>query len=106
MSRVRIKLLKGVWTYDTKKPLGRPGGFGAVFSGTASSGEPVAVKRLHISAVDAAHRELKIAGELADRLLKHVMPILDAGQDAESDGYYIVMPVGERSLQDVLDSTG
>jgi serine/threonine-protein kinase len=106
MSRVRIKLPKGVWTYDTKKPLGRPGGFGAVFSGTGSSNEPVAIKKLHISAVDAAHRELKIAAELASRSLKHVMPILDAGQDAESDGYYIVMPVGERSLQDVLDSKG
>jgi hypothetical protein len=102
----RIHLPNGVWSYDTKRPLGRPGGFGAVFHGSDEQGHPVAVKRLHVSAKDAAHRELTIAVDLGDRSFQHVMPILDAGQDAESDGYFIVMPIAERSLQDRLDAQG
>ena len=95
----KVKLPRGVWSYDPKKPLGAPGGFGAVFAGTDEQGKPVAVKRLHVDAAQAAHRELRIAGSLASRNLQHVIPVLDAGQDSESDQYFVVMPVAQRSLQ-------
>ena len=103
---IQVKLPNGIWTYDPQKPLGTPGGFGAVFAGKSSSGEPVAVKKLHLGATDAAHRELKIASELANRKFEHVMPVLDAGQDSESDGYFVIMPVADQSLQDVLNRNG
>jgi serine/threonine-protein kinase len=106
MSTIQIRLLRGVWQYDPAAPLGPPGGFGAVFLGTDSEGNEVAVKRLHLDAAEAAHRELKIAADLADRDLPHVMPVLDAGQDAKSDGYFVVMPRAERSLQQYLTGTG
>jgi eukaryotic-like serine/threonine-protein kinase len=38
--------------------------------------------------------------------LKHVVPVLDAGQDANSNRYYLVMPICEKSLQDVIDAAG
>lgn len=102
----KIKLPKGVWSYDPKKPLGPPGGFGVVFAGLDEPGQAVAVKRLNVDAAQAAHRELRIARELASRSLQHVMPVLDAGQDSESDQYFVVMPVAERSLQDKLRDEG
>jgi serine/threonine protein kinase len=77
-----------------------------VFAGHDDSGKPVAVKRLHVTAEAAAHRELKIAVELAGREFRHVIPILDAGQDAESDRYFVVMPQAVESLQDFIDSNG
>lgn len=102
----RIRLPGGEWTFDDTAPLGKPGGFGAVFRGTAQDGQPVAVKRLHLDAGAAAHRELKIANDLAGRHSQHVIPILDAGQDAESEGYYVVMPIAEQSLADQLSTNG
>jgi serine/threonine-protein kinase len=35
-----------------------------------------------------------------------VVPVLDWGQDADSERYFLVMPVRERSLQDVLREKG
>lgn len=101
-----VKLPNGTWSYDPESPLGPSGGFGAVFAGSDSEGHPVAVKRLHVEAEQAAHRELAIAEALAGKVLTHVMPILDAGQDAESSAYYVVMPVATRSLQDRLRDEG
>ena len=100
-----IKLGKGVWHFDDAARLGPAGGFGAVFQGKASDGSPVAVKRLHIEASEAAHRELAMAVEL-DRPFVHVMRVLDAGQDADSDQYYVVMPRAERSLHDFICAEG
>jgi serine/threonine-protein kinase len=97
-----IKLAQGEWQYDPARPLGKAGGFGEVFHGTGGSGE-VAVKRLKLTASQAAHRELAIAQQLRNRDLKHVVPILDAGQDADSDRYFLVMPVCERNLQEAID---
>lgn len=105
-SLIQVRLPGGLWSYDPKKPLGAPGGFGAVFAGKGAANEPIAVKRLHIDAAQAAHRELKVAAELAGREFKHVMPVFDAGQDSESDGYFVIMPVAEQSLQDQLDAKG
>jgi len=96
-----IKLPGGEWEYDDSKALGQAGGFGEVFFGTGECGD-VAVKRLKISADQAAHRELKIGRTLMQELFNHVVPVLDAGQDSESDRYFLVMPVCEFSLQDTI----
>lgn len=101
-----IKLTNGSWRYDPASPLGKPGGFGAVFRGLSQADEPVAIKRLHLGAADAAHRELTIARDLSGRTLENVLPILDAGQDADTDGYFIVMPVAECNLDEHLTRAG
>ncbi len=62
--------------YDPTKPLGKPGGFGQVFLGESPSGAEIAVKKLHLSAADAAHRELRIADELKGDLLSMLFPLL------------------------------
>lgn len=102
---LEIKLERGVWQFDESVRLGPKGGFGEVFKGTGPEG-PVAVKRLNISASAAAHRELNIGRVLSSKTLQHVVPILDYGQDADTDRYFLIMPVCERSLQDVLNSDG
>lgn len=99
---IRIRLPNREWLYDPNRPMGKPGGFGAVFVG-GSPEEPVAVKRLHLDAAQAAHWEMGLALSLAGRSLNHVMPVLDAGKDAESSGYFVVMPLAQGSLQDALD---
>lgn len=101
-----IKLPKGMWTYDPEQPLGPEGGFGEVFLGASADGKPVAVKRLKLTAAGAAHRELQIAEVLAQKKFKHVMPVYDWGQDAESDYYFVVMPQAKHSLQQRLDNNG
>jgi eukaryotic-like serine/threonine-protein kinase len=103
---IEIRLPRSSWKFDPNKPLAPPGGFGTVFLGEDSDCKPVAVKRLHIDASGAAHRELTIADDLSKRSFEFVMPILDAGQDADSDSYYVVMPVADRSLQSHLDTNG
>ena len=90
---IPIKLPHGEWQYDPNSPLGPAGGFGEVFAGTADGFGPLAVKRIKLSVQDTAHRELRIAEELAGRQLLHVMAVLDSGQDAESDLYFVVMPI-------------
>jgi eukaryotic-like serine/threonine-protein kinase len=66
----KIELPRGVWVYDPAKPLGTPGGFGAVYEGFSNEHGELAVKRLHVSANDAAHREMRIATDLAGRNLE------------------------------------
>lgn len=99
-----IKLNIGEWKYDPDKQLGSKGGFGIVFAGTGQGHNNLAIKKLNIEAKEAAHRELKIAKDLADRKLSHVIPVLDSGQDADSDFYFVVMAQAKKSLQDELDS--
>jgi lysozyme family protein len=94
-----IRLGKGAWSFDPNRRLGKPGGFGEVFLGAGEDG-PVAVKRLHVTAEHAAHRELAIAQSLQSRQLRFVVPILDAGLDAESDRYFLVMPLCEKTLSE------
>ena len=101
-----IRLPGGEWEYDDAAPLGAPGGFGAVFVGRGPDHPEVAVKKLNLEAEAVAHRELRIAAELMNRELKHVIPFLDAGQDAESNSYFLVMLRAERSLQDEIDPRG
>lgn len=101
---LRIKLPRGEWSYDPAKPIGRAGGFGCVYAGHSEDHGDLAVKRLHIEANDAGHREMRIAADLARRPLKNVIPVLDAGEDAESGGYFVVMPRAQGSLQDEIDA--
>lgn len=98
-----IRLANSVWQIDLGAPLGTAGGFGAVFSGIGDNGE-VAIKKLHLSASEAAHRELDIGQHLARKELEYIVPILDQGQDASSDDYFIVMPKCEKSLQDEISA--
>jgi serine/threonine-protein kinase len=100
-----IKLNKNNWGLDTKKPLGSPGGFGEVFLGTGDIGE-VAIKRLKVTASEAAHRELQIGQFLSEQSLTNIVPVLDYGQDADSDRYFIVMPVCDHDLQNEITNKG
>jgi serine/threonine-protein kinase len=97
-----IRLPGGKWEYDDSRSLGKGGGFGDVFHGHGADGD-VAIKRLKLNANRAAHRELIIGKELMQRSLSHIVPIIDAGQDSESDQYFLIMPVCEFSLQDKID---
>ena len=106
MARIGIRLARGEWFFDDARRLGRPGGFGDVFEGEDSNGTPVAVKRLRLTAADAAHRELAVAEELAGRVFRHVLAPLDSGQDADSGFYFVVMPRAERSLADEISARG
>src|SRR3989338_6870953 len=101
-----IKLPTGTFEYDPAKPLGRPGGFGQVFAGRTASGDEVAIKKLHVSAADAAHRELRIADELKGRSFDHVIPYIDSGEDADSGDYFVVMVKAEKSRQTAIDRDG
>lgn len=103
---IKIQLPKGEWFYDPEKPLGNPGGFGAVFQGHSDQIGTIAVKKLHITAEEAGHREIRVANELMQRQLAHVIPILDAGIDAETGGYFFVMPCADHSLQEEIDKRG
>jgi serine/threonine-protein kinase len=100
----RIQLPKGVFELDPDKPLGKRGGFGQVFCGQSPTNGNLAIKRLYVSAVDAAHRELRIAEELSGRSFQNVIPFIDSGEDPDSGSYFIVMPRAEKSLQDLIDS--
>jgi hypothetical protein len=80
MALITIRLPRGEWFFDDDRQLAPAGGFGAVYEGHDAAGRALAVKRLHLSAAGAAHRELTIADELSARALEHVLPILDAGQ--------------------------
>lgn len=100
---ITIRLPKDTWKYDPSTPIGPAGGFGEVFAGQTRGGSEVAVKRLHLSASTAAHRELKMA-ELLSSDFTHVMPVLDAGIDADSDTYFIVMPRADHDLRKVVST--
>ena len=97
-----IRLQGGEWEYYDESSIGKAGGFGEVFHGRGPDGE-VAIKRLKLDAKQAAHRELTIGEQLMQRSLSYVVPIIDAGQDAESDRYFLVMPLCEYCLQDKID---
>ena len=101
-----IKLPTDTFRYDPNKPLGKRGGFGQVFFGLASDGREVAVKKLHVLAADAAHRELSIAREFKGRTFEHVMPFIDSGEDADTGEYFLVMPRADGSLQEAMERDG
>src|ERR1700687_2487314 len=98
---VEIHLGKGAWHLDTSRALGPAGAFGAVFSRRGEDGSEVAIKRIHMASEEHAGRELQIAAYLLDSGLPHVIPILDAGLDAASGRYYLVMARADMSLQEL-----
>jgi serine/threonine-protein kinase len=49
---------------------------------------------------------MAIGSALAERDHAHIVPVLDYGQDANSDRYYLVMPICDHSLQDFLNKSG
>jgi len=100
----KIILKASAWEYDPGKQLGPSGGFGAVFAGLSQCGEEVAVKKLHLSSAATGRRELIITEELADKKLYNVIPFYDSGIDAETNEYFIVMAMADKSLQDVINS--
>ncbi len=102
---IEIRLSREVWQFDENDAIGSPGGFGEVFRGQGSRGQ-VAIKRLKITADAAAHREMNIGQILVGRQPKHVVPVLDCGQDSNSDRYYLVMPICDCSLQDRIGKSG
>lgn len=97
-----IQLENRKWYYDEANQLGPAGGFGAVYRGTDAEAAEVAIKRLKLSADQAAHRELRIAEELCGKDFRHVVPVLDWGQDPASGRYFVVMPLADKSLADDL----
>jgi hypothetical protein len=99
-----IRLEKQSWLFDENDPIGPEGGFGAVFSGLSPDGQKVAVKRLKVDAEMSAHRELRIASQLAGKSTSHIVPIFDSGEDAETGRYFVVMAVAEKSLQGDLEN--
>ncbi len=101
-----IKLPSGVYEYDPAKPLGKPGGFGQVYAGKTATGEDVAIKKLHVTAADAAHRELLVVEELKGISYDHVIPFIDAGEDADTGTYFVVMSKAEGSLQSAVEKSG
>lgn len=101
---VSIQLPEGKYQYDPKEPLGKRGGFGQAFAGVKEGGARIAIKKLHVSAAEAAHRELKIARELFGRELQHVIPFLDSGE--YRGHYFIVMSRAEYSLEEWLEENG
>lgn len=103
---VGIRLNRKVWQYWPSRQLGAAGGFGSVYFGRSEDGRAVAVKRLHGRVDQLGHREQEMAALLASRDLQYVIPVLDAGQDAQSDGYFIVMEKAQHSLEDELDKLG
>jgi serine/threonine-protein kinase len=100
------KLANGLYSFDTARPLGSPGGCGEVFEGKDAAGNLVAVKRLFIDAADAHERELTIADYLKGRGLRHVMPVIDSGKDAGSDNIYVVMPKASHDLSHEVKTNG
>jgi serine/threonine-protein kinase len=93
----KIRLNRGEWDFDESTPLAPAGGFGQVFAGAPGK----AIKRLNVVA-SQAQRELSLAETLANQNFPNVVPVFDAGEDAESGGFFIVMARCDKSLQDHL----
>ena len=106
MGIITIKLPQGQWKYDPNGSLGPPGGFGEVFHGEGNGKPKLAIKKLHLDAQGTAHREMKIAEDLSGRELNHIVPIFDAGLDAESESYFVVMACAEKNLQEHIVGNG
>ena len=77
-----------------------------MFLGSTPDGAEVAVKRLRVSADEAAHRELRVAGELAQRAFRYIVPVLASGEDAYSGRYFVVMARAVMSLKAYIKNGG
>jgi serine/threonine protein kinase len=100
MTKIRLDDID--WQIDIDRPLGSPGGFGAVFEGEGPDGKPVAIKQLKQSFDNLEKRELKVAEYFAGKKFEHVTPVLASG---EFEGrHYIVMQRADESLADHLST--
>jgi serine/threonine protein kinase len=97
-----VRLPGGIWRFDKRKRLGRPGGTGTVYEGRGTDGSAVAIKVLHY----AVPREKRMAEYLMTHSSWHVLPILDAGYDDRLDRFVIIMPRAGRNLEEVLSTHG
>ncbi len=64
----KIDLNGQVWEVDFDSPLGKSGGFGAVFEGRSPDGESVAIKQLKQFEDNRENREMKLAKYLGDKV--------------------------------------
>lgn len=101
---MQIQLTHSSWEIDENNLLGKRGGFGAVYEGTAADGSEVAIKVLDDAKEGA--RELALAEYLYRLPTLHVIRILDFGIRATDSKPCIVMPRAERSLRDHIKNTG
>jgi len=101
-----IKLNHQQWKLDENSPLAKKGGFGQVFEGYDSNNDKFAIKKLGIDVSDSANREIAIGEKLSISVFKNVVPIVDYGQDADSNQYFLVMPVCSKNLQEEIDTRG
>ena len=95
---IKIKLKSKDWYYDSDETLGTEGGFGEVFKGTDSNGNPLAIKRIKSEVEVISRRELAIVDKMVGKEFKYIIPIFDTGQDGESGRYFIVMPRADFNL--------
>jgi len=103
---MEIKLPCGVYTFDERSILGRAGGFGQVFLGETKDGAQVAIKRLHIENFAYGSREIELVSRLVGKEFRGVIPFIDAGLDAESQHWFVVMEKAEFSLEKFVDERG
>ena len=99
-----IRLNRSSWHCDLSKPLAPAGGFGQVFEGRDENDDVVAIKRLKIDADASSWRELKVSDLISEREFQYIIPVYDAGCDANTGTYFVVMAKASYSLQDKLDS--
>lgn len=91
------------WDLDESKPLGKPGGFGAVFVGTSAEGTHVAIKVLHNE--QDGDREISFAKIFRGLKTNHIIPVLDFGIRPDDRRPCIVMKKAEKSLRDHIAAT-
>ncbi len=99
----------GTWTYDTKQPLGDPGGFATVYLGVGEDGTPVAVKVILSTLPNGRElhpllqqREAEIAEKLKGNPADHLVRIRDVAKKGKN--VLIVMELAEASLVAQLSS--
>ncbi len=102
---IQIILPNGTWYYDDKKLLGK-GGLGDVFSGTSQEYGDIAVKKITFDTQEKAHRELRIADDLAGKNYQHIIPIFDSGEDKKTGNNYLVMARADKSLKKYIEDNG
>ena len=75
-------------------------------SGETKDGAQVAIKRLHIENFAYGSREIELVSRLVGKEFRGVIPFIDAGLDAESQHWFVVMEKAEFSLEKFVDERG
>ena len=98
----QLTLANAAWMLDESKPIGKPGGFGSVYTGHGDDGTIVAIKTLRPDIGGAAHRELEFAKAFCGSETRNIVPILDFGVDDASAISCIVMARAKESLRQAM----